>query len=368
MKTNSILPSIFLIVFLAGCSGSYDSNIFNGDIHYIDESKAITKNVTSHSITLNGDNTGMIAVYDSLLVCWDPNYESHFVDVFNIDTGKEIGYFCPRGQGPQEAVSVNAVYQFYKKGDDLMTLFYANVEGKLFFWNITQSIKAEKTVYDTIVPYPNERIFFHFHLAEDTLMIYKSANHINDHKATAPYYEKHTIYSNRQIAKYPIYKAEAFTNRKIDPLTSFSEFFYTWDAVKPDGTKIAQVMDCLPQLNIIDTRTGEVTGYRLERGPDFSLMNTDMRNMKRYYLNVHADDNYIYATYWGKEPWDGRWGTQLPAFNTIHVFNWQGELVYKLTTDRSYFRVWVDAVRNRLYTIDWNTDEVYYIDLQELKS
>ncbi len=31
-----------------------------------------------------------------------------------------------------------------------------------------------------------------------------------------------------------------------------------------------------------------------------------------------------------------------------------------------FFRVWSDPVRKRLYTINMNIDEVYYLDLDEL--
>ena len=143
-------------------------------------------------------------------------------------------------------------------------------------------------------------------------------------------------------------------------------FFYTWDAIKPDGSKIVQVMRHLPQINIIDTQTGKITSYRIKNNPNFSLLETSMESMNVFYNHVHADDNYIYATYWGKEPWDDRFGVEVPIFNTIHVFDWNGNLLYKLTTDKSFFRVWSDPVRKRLYTIDMNTDEVYYIDLKEL--
>jgi len=50
----------------------------------------------------------------------------------------------------------------------------------------------------------------------------------------------------------------------------------------------------------------------------------------------------------------------------IHVFNWNGEMPYELKTDRSFFRIARDPVRNRLYTGDLDTDEMYYIDLNEL--
>lgn len=31
----------------------------------------------------------------------------------------------------------------------------------------------------------------------------------------------------------------------------------------------------------------------------------------------------------------------------------------------TFFRVWSDPIRNRLYTINMNNDEVYYINLNE---
>ena len=37
----------------------------------------------------------------------------------------------------------------------------------------------------------------------------------------------------------------------------------------------------------------------------------------------------------GKEQWDGH--GSLPEINEIHVFDWDGNLCYKLTADRSFF-------------------------------
>ena len=41
-------------------------------------------------------------------------------------------------------------------------------------------------------------------------------------------------------------------------------------------------------------------------------------------------------------------------------------MIYELKTDRVFFRIALDPVRNRLYTADLDTDEMYYIDLNEL--
>lgn len=358
-----------LAAVLTACGNDNSDAIFNGKIHPVDDSRTVSRNVVSKSVVLHGDNTGMIAVYDSLLICWDPKYKDYFVDVFNVDTGREIGYFCKRGQGDREASSVGTVIQLFKRNGDLMTLLHAFAESKLFFWNISESVRMGETVYDTIVPYKTTPIFFPFYVGEDTLLAYKrNSEHNTQHQAMAPYYEKRTVTTNRLLEELPIYKEKVLKNDNLsEEAFDLSRLLYTWDYLKPDGSKIVQVMQFLPQLNIIDVRSGQVTAYRLKEKPDYSsIFQKNMEDATIFYNHVCADDRYIYATYWGKEPWNDRLGVTLPTFNTIHIFSWQGELLYNLKTDRSFYRVWNDPVRHRLYTIDLNTDEVRYLDLKEL--
>lgn len=367
MKIINIVISIaFLGVFVCCSNRDKDDKYFNGDIRYFDIDSATIKNVESKSISLKGASTGMISVYDSLLIYWHPSIPNHFFNIFNVDTGEEIGRFCSKGRASNEAISVNCIYQFFKKGDDLMTLTYASNEGKLFFWNISQSVEKGTTVYDTIVPYKNERMFFQFYKSDDELFANKPAEEPMKNNATTPFYQKRTIYTNKLIQDYPIYKIKSVQNSNT--MISLESAFYTWDAMKPDGSKIVQVMKYLPQINIIDTQTGDIVGYRMKNAPDFSFLETDMKSMNVYYNCVNADDNYIYATYWGKEQWEDRiGGAPLPIFNTIHIFDWKGKLHYKLITDQSFYRVWLDPVRKRLYTINLGTDEVYYLDLKEIQ-
>lgn len=367
MNVINIAISIAFLGIVVCCGNKEGNDCFNGEIRYFDNSNTTTKNIKSKSVLLQGNNTGIIAAYDSLLICWSPSFPTHFFTIFNVDTGEEIGTFCRKGQGNEEAVSLNCIFQFFKKGDDLMTLLYASNEGKMFFWNISQSSEKGITVYDTIVPYKNNRIFFQFYQSENILFAYKpSEESLSNDKTNTPFYEKRTIDTDELIREYPIYKTRSVQNSNA--VGSIDFFFYTWDTMKPDGSKIAQVMRHLPQINILDTHTGDVVGYRMKNGPDFSLVNTSMEKMHVYYNNVHADDNYIYATYWGKEPWVDRPGAPLPFFNTIHIFDWNGKLLHELITDKSFYRVWSDPVRKRLYTINMNTDEVYYLDLSELNS
>lgn len=61
--------SIAILGVFICCSNKDNNQYFNGDIRYLDNSSMTTINIESKSVPLNGDNTGMIAVYDSLLIC-----------------------------------------------------------------------------------------------------------------------------------------------------------------------------------------------------------------------------------------------------------------------------------------------------------
>lgn len=353
---NLFMLMPFLAVFFS-CDGSQaDKELFNGEIRYMNDKDAVSMEVSARHVELEGLYTGTIAVYDSLLLCWDTSYPNHFINLFNVDTGKEIGYFCPKGGGPNELFNTNPVYQFFKKGDEVMTLFDKNSQA-LAVWSLTKSIQTGQTVYDTIVcDYKGLGLFF-FRLPDDALLNVVSAQPKNMHEVVTPYCERRPLYTPGEVQKFPLYKEDLVNDE------SAGGIFNSWSALKPDGTKLVQAMGRLPQLNIVDTRTGQVVGYRMKGGPDYSLLQSGTGELKKYYLSVQADDRYIYAAYWGKETWGG---TSMPKFDQIHVFDWEGNLLYKLKTDQSFFVIWLDTVRNRLYTRDWSTDEIYYLDLNEL--
>ena len=364
---NKTLLAIIVSLFVC-CGNNNDNYYFNGGIKYFDDSQKIVKNITSKSLSMeSGVPFGMIAVYDSLLICWSSEYRDNFFNIINVDTGEEIGFFVNRGRGPREVLSVGKVDQLFKKENDICTFLGTYNPGRLFIWNISQSVEKGVTVYDTIIAYEMSRAYemnryrYLFYKPPDTLFFNMWPN---------PYYEEHTIqfYEKRTISTQKVIKEyRFFKNISLNMVDArdIELLFYTWDIIKPDGSKIAQVMHSLPQINILDTHTGNVIGYRMKNSPDFSLFKkyTDTKTMNRYFTSIHADNNYIYATYWGKEVWNGM---EFPYINIIHVFDWNGKQLYELITDRSFFHIWVDQVRNRLYTIDMNIGDVYYLDLNEL--
>ncbi len=350
------------ICICAGCHKNNDNTYFNGEIRYIEDDINNFESVRLKPVSLNGANYGWMAVYDSLMFFMNPKLSDRFFNVFNVDTGEEIGTFCNKGGGPDEVFSIGPIFQLFTEENDLKTLLFAPNEEKLLIWNITQSIRQGKTVLDKIIPYAwrteNEGACYNemFLLDKNTLIAKVDAFPINDEEATLPFCQKRTVDTNKCLQSYSIYK-QAIKNDKASIISE--AFFSSHDAVKPDGTKIVQAMIHLPQLNIIDVQTGKVVGYRLKENVDFTIFE-GKKEIKDYCVRLQVDDNYIYVMYWGKVPWKRN---EIPFINTVYVFDWNGKIIRKMVTDRAVYGMWIDTVRNRLYTTEPTTDNVFYCDL-----
>ena len=74
---------IFIIISLLPCCSDIDSQYFNGEIKEVNVKNVISKNINSTHVPIKGIATGIIAAYDSLLICWSPSYPEHFFNIIN---------------------------------------------------------------------------------------------------------------------------------------------------------------------------------------------------------------------------------------------------------------------------------------------
>ena len=62
----------------------------------------------------------------------NPKLPDRFYNIFNINTGEEIGTFCNKGGGPEEATAVGPISQFFERENELKTLLFAPNESSFF--------------------------------------------------------------------------------------------------------------------------------------------------------------------------------------------------------------------------------------------
>lgn len=362
MKYKICFIYIALLFILISCSNeSIDDKIFNGTIvPIVDKSTEIQKIKLDH-IPLYGANYGYIAAHDSLMLFMNPKLGSHFFNIFHLYNGDDFGEFVNKGIGKDEFISVAPVYQLFKENGDIKTLLFAPNEEKLLFWNITHSLSMDTTIIDKNISCPwrtvnngicYDKIFY----ISDTLYMKVPSFPIGDDDATLPYYKCYDLTTDSLIGAYHIYKQSV---KNGDGYIIPESFYASHDAIKPDGSKIVQAMVNLPQLNILNLKTGDVVGYRFDGFEGYSIFKTNSK-IKSYFIRIHVDNNYIYTVYWGKDKWGIK---EIPYVNTIYIFDWHGNLVKKLETDLDIDNIYVNTTNNRLYVTRPKDDDVYSIDL-----
>jgi hypothetical protein len=365
---------LIFLFFLVGCREKIlDKDIFTGTIQTFNDIEKVEYLSATEETVLDGPFYGIPAVYDSLMIFYNSKLPGYLCHIFNLKNGKELGSFCAKGQGPEEAIAFSPKNHLFIENNELKTWIHAPIEEKIFKWNISESIKQGKTIYDTIVPFlwreenNNVHYLYVFRLDGDTIMasLQTECLTFDCDDVSVPSYQKRVLPSNQKIRDIKIYERTINnTKASIVPVS----FFCTVDCIKPDGTKIVECMYNLCQINIIDTETGIVTGYRMDKTPDYSLFATKMRGSQTYYINVQADDNFIYAVYSGERRPFKADGTEKPYIpSLIHVFDWNGILVKKIQLDHPIYELALDPVNQLLYVWNMDDEKVYKYDLSIAK-
>jgi hypothetical protein len=366
-----IIIGMALIYGIISCDVKVnDSDIFNGEIKTIDDKVKTVVELEPHEMIFDGITYGFPFIYDSLMFFYNNKLPNRYYSIFNIKTGKHIGDFCPRGQGPGEARVISPIYQIYKENGELKTLLCSPYNFKLIIWNISKSIDNNKTVWD-FVPYDwrkNHDEFCNNFIArlnsEEFICIASSLCMNPDEdctNSTVPSYEKRSIYSDTLVEKYTIFK-QPVKCRYSDQL------FKSHDCIKPDGSKIVQFMIRMWQINTIDIETGEITGYRpKEEFPGFSYpanFSEPFEETPIYFMRAVSNDRYIAALYC-----NGIKGGNMNSEDiVVYVFDWDCNLLkkIKLKSERPYYDFVLNN-DNNLYTIGMN-DEGETICRYDLKS
>lgn len=355
---------IFLLLVMVSCSSvSQDTKIFNGEIWEI-EDNVVAKEVEFQELTLKGPNFGYLAVYDSLAVFMNPKLSSHWYQVFNLHTLDELGRFTQKGKGHDEFTAVGPVCNFRIEKNDLKTLIFDPNRESVSVWNIRESLEDKSTSIECQIKMPwikeNSGACYSNCFLTDSNTIYAkvSSISINEHEATLPYYQERDRQSGGKTSEIQVFN-KCIVNRRIKMLPEV--FLYSHDAMKPDGSRIAQAMLYVPQLNIIDTESKTVVGYHLDGEMNLSDLET-IEDLRSYFTRICADDEYIYTIYHG-DVWNV---DENHCTNKVYVFDWDGNLISKITTKHCIDEIAVDNINKVLYTTSPVNEKLYYIKTDEL--
>lgn len=364
-----IVIGILITICMVGCKWN-DTDYFNGTIQII---KDIPNTIKLEGEKLswvddNGFCNGRFVVHDSLAIFFNPTLPSAFFAIGDLKSKRSFGPFCLKGRGPIESISLHPIYEVFEEVGQLKAVLFAPNEDRFMIWNISESLLQKTTIFDSIIPFKwrlevSSPFLNIYPLNSNEIIAYVLPKENGNNAASLPYYQALNM-QNSELKK----KLGTFIKpiHNLEMLDFQAQLFRSQDCIKPDNTKIAQSMSYLNQLNIVDISSGDVTGFRVEDTPNFSIFVNKMSHADKYYCDSCADDNYIYSLYAGNPifPEDGKF----KQARFLHVFNWEGQLVGKYDLGHEVDNINIDRQNNLLYAINVRTEEFYKYNLSDLRN
>ena len=359
-----LLASLCFVCIVSCNSLKNEQKYFNGDIIQIEDT-SVRYEIKAKETGLNDVTSGRIAVYDSLIFFQDFRYPTYFISVYNYLTGKHIGDFFDKGNGPDEFVDLSMIYHFFYDSEDMKALLYSFSRENVIIWNITESIASGMTLISQ-TNLPNKNVYgSDMFLSEDSILIASvnisfglSDNTVKSNKV----YNTIDLKNNNEVVKNFSQFNKPILNDNKNPLSG-KDFYVSFPYVHPDRKKIVSAMALIDQINVIDFSDYTQNGYRLKNGGSFRDLKMNGGDFTLYYRGLTADDKYIYALYVGK-PFNRETG--ILQSDVVHVFDWEGNLVSKLDLDHKANQIYIDSKTKILVIKDEIQDVVYYYEMKDI--
>jgi hypothetical protein len=156
--------------------------------------------------------------------------------------------------------------------------------------------------------------------------------------------------SREKLYKYPV--PDVFSIYKSD-----------W-RLKPDGSKMASAMHSINMINILDLRdNGRKSLIVNPPAADIdNIIDIETGTEKRtYYAGIEVTDNYIYALYIDQN-YDDTFEVEKEM--EVHVFDWEGNPVFKYVIHEYVTCIAVDENGGRLFGLAYLSENIYVYDMK----
>ncbi len=288
----------------------------------------------SQNITLMGvlSDPKEIIILDSVYVVKDSKSE-FILHIFSLDNHEYLGGFIRRGRGPSEEILIQSISRaadnslFYKTLNSL-TLAQFSPKTKSM-----ESIMIYEVPVDALtVAYPlNGRkvLGWNYNLHENEFLLYNPLdNQYSDFGNGFPQTGKNlTLEENHRL----------FSNKQM--------------TIKPDKQKFATAYMSFPMIRVFNSKDGKlINEFNKAQEQDFpkAMINRnatqdEIKELVENYFTVTSTDQYIYALYSGKTKGELYPDLFTPNFspldfgNEIHVWDWEGNPVKKISLDQMIF-------------------------------
>lgn len=287
-------------------------------------------------------------VADSIMVVQKQIAESdsnHFM-VYSTESFEYLGSCVSCGRGPTELLS-----PYIPSINPDMNLLYTNDNnlGEAYGIDILESLKASRGVISQVTKLPRGVV--------DWAPISPSS------QITFCVQGKQFSFLMIDPSGRIVKSIQPFGDLDADHYMTKLSFLMT---VNQETGQVAMPMVCFPQMLLLDTETDDIHSIAVDKAARRweTILNTYFdQNSVQYYSGVASSSKYIFASYWGcsiGKTMAGGHGSK------IHVFNWEGDLLYEILVKEDIGPITYDQKSRYLYGVDISTDKIVRYDLSDI--
>lgn len=330
---------LLLSIILGACESK---NIFqdNPIIHIADfqyEAQVIGKKKDIAPMGILG-----LHVIDTFIISTQNNLPK-YLGVYRKENGEKLKELLPIGRGPNEFLDFTFKGQYYKDKQGINLYFSDCNKGYFYALNLTETLQQDTLCVNQIskIPYRSYPTFLldsgyisKAYIPENKKMIYLL------HDSTGQAIQQFLLYNNVDFIRY----------NQIG----------TADQIKPDLSKIAMGMLMFNQINILDLKGNNNFTITTATGNTYlSKKYLDEHDPIVYYCDLECTDKYIYALFVNQKL--SEW-QRIAHPTEIHVFDWNGNAIYKLKTKETLLNIDIDETEQKIYGLA-TEEQVFTYDI-----
>ncbi|MCC5937639.1 MAG: hypothetical protein JJU34_10175 [Lunatimonas sp.] len=341
---------ILLLLLFASCQNEYSPVFMGENPTYVKFKKSyeLTGEITSI------ENLGTeIFILDTFLIFSNPGLDTLYHAYSSIDLNW-LGSFIKKGEGPNELESPLRPLSGERKGNDFFISFYNRARLGIFHFNLTKSLIQGADIFQDTISLGNYTdVYRAYQLNQDEIFV-DNLDFIN---------------LNQQYSIYRLVdqKITKVNNAVCSGLQDQSDIFLmaACTIFNPKQQKYAGGMMFLDQINIYDIYNPENSKAITVNSKITSLIEASRMIMpfkKEYYVDLRDSGEFLFGLYANQTRQEWATGDR-PG--EIHVINWDGQPICKLSTKEKLVNFDIDRIHNLLYAITEN-DEIYKYDLGKI--
>lgn len=344
---NRVFLFIIIIISAVFTSCQKDKNIFIGDIKYI-KSFPLSESINGTIVNIDNPGIAKINVIDSFIVL--VGYSSPFYQVYSKYNHTHLGKFIQQGRAANELESLEYPICYRKTSTGTKVLFYDEARSKIKSLNITKSVENKKTILDTnfldVKSIPNLKTIS---LINDSLFFV----HAIDIPSEGEYYTLFDKNADKFILK------ETINTKKLSNIGKIF-IFNTSNTLMNERSMHVAAMQFFNQINFYNVKTKQ--SFSVVPGSKSTVIEeveqTPMPEKIEYYQDLATTESQVWAVY--ANCTRQTWATDPNFKSVIHVLNWDGDPIIKLSLSEKIAKIALDEERKILYGVTLDEEILEY--------